>query len=1058
MSVTPKNKIFSQHYNLLVVPASQHTHGRPFGGLILGWDLNLGPAQVTILKQTDHYILIKLSNNFKNLLILFFYLSPDKHYHRKLGSMFEELTQLSTHFGDIIVMGDANAWTGQRNTILGNPRNSKDARVNTKGKALLKYAEETGLAIGNGALNGDLSGEVTFISSAGPKGGSSVIDLLLYSPTVSDVLQSFSVLDLPHSSHFPILTKLSFLSPQMPNQPQKSKIFIPKDTEKLYTLKLALNHNLASAPFNQNQDPTQTATVIEEAVKAACKGMNLLKSSKPHSHLPKWFDPECAAKKYEKLRLLRHFRRIAPHKTNRRAEALDKYKIAKTEYLKLCEAKAEQDRSEKEACLYEVKEPLKYWKAVKSLRNPPAIPKSSIPRKTWHTHFNDVFNPSEQRQFTPPTFPQFQAKDEILDAPFNIFELQLSIKKLKNSKAPGPDLIPNEVWKLLTGLSLEKITNLFQKVYDCGEVPAQWCQSLVTPLYKKGQTNDPENYRPISLLNTLLKLFTTILVTRFNNWMRKHKKLSKFQAGFRRGKNTLDHIFILSTLIQKQLRRGEKLYACFVDLKQAFDTPNHNLMWSCLLDEKVSQSFIKIFRSLYAQASTRINTGEGPTEEIKITKGVLQGESASPSLFNAFIEGLSRVFDKTYIAGIRISSILIHHLLYADDLVILAPSAETLQQKMTLASNFFHSRALQVNHKKTQVVVFSKSGRTPKSEKFSWRKVPIQVVKEYTYLGVIFSSNGRFQAQATSAVSKGHAASAALTPILKFPRNFSLLSTKKLLTSILLSTTLYGAGIWGHGHAEQLEATQQRYLKRVLGLPISTPKYFLRLELGIPHVALSIGKLAYAYWLRILSAKETSLIRAAYNDQRKAAASPSQDCKGNWCAQLGELLESLDLKHVWNKNSYNFAQSHYQIFLAKYRAKLGADDVESAEASTTMPHYHNLIKSDYGAKFYLTTPLPQYAVRRIAQIRLNRNTVLNQGQWVNLGDFKTYSCRFCGDELSLKHILQSCTGHQAERQALLNNQQNSVEDLINTLSTKILPTPFYKALHVFLCKTVRKYE
>jgi hypothetical protein len=324
---------------------------------------------------------------------------------------------------------------------------------------------------------------------------------------------------------------------------------------------------------------------------------------------------------------------------------------------------------------------------------------------------------------------------------------------------------------------------------------------------------------------------------------------------------------------------------------------------------------------------------------------------------------------------------------------------------------------------------------------------------------VIFSSNGRFQAQATNAVSKGHAASATLTSILKFPRNFSLPSTKKLLTSILLSTTLYGAGLWGQHYAEQLEGTQQRFLKRVLGLPISTPKYYLRLETGIPHVALNIAKLAYSFWLRILGAKETSLISAAYNDLRKSAVSPTQQCEGNWCSRLGELLESLDLKHVWNKNSYNFAQSHYQIFLAKYRIKLGVEDVKSAEASTTIPHYHNLIKSDYGAKFYLTTPLPQYAVKRIAQIRLNRNTVLNQGQWVNLGDFKTCACRFCGEELSLSHVLETCTQHNVERQALLlDNRQNSVGDFINTLSTKIQPTRSYKSLHVFLCKIIRKYE
>jgi hypothetical protein len=366
-----------------------------------------------------------------------------------------------------------------------------------------------------------------------------------------------------------------------------------------------------------------------------------------------------------------------------------------------------------------------------------------------------------------------------------------------------------------------------------------------------------------------------------------------------------------------------------------------------------------------------------------------------------------------------------------------------------------------VNLKKTQVLVFSKSGRALKSEKFSWRKVPISGTKEYTYLGVTFSSTGRFLAHAASAVSKGHAATAALMSILKFPRNFSLPSTKKLLTSTLLSITLYGAGIWGLTHSEQLEATQQRFLKRVIGLPITTPKYFLRLEAGIPHVSLTVAKLAYSFWLRILSAKEGSLIKAGYEDLRKAAASPSGQVGENWCLQLGELLDSVDLKSIYNLNSYNYAKSHFKIFLAKFRAKLGESDVHSAKASSTMPHYHSLIKSDYGAKFYMKSSLPRYAVRRIAQVRLGRNTVLNCGAWVKLGDFSQQNCKFCGDELSFYHVLDVCTNFGTERQMLsrqFNSGSGPEEKIFKQFSAKLQPLPTYKALHIFLCNSISKFE
>jgi len=138
----------------------------------------------------------------------------------------------------------------------------------------------------------------------------------------------------------------------------------------------------------------------------------------------------------------------------------------------------------------------------------------------------------------------------------------------------------------------------------------------------------------------------------------------------------------------------------------------------------------------------------------------------------------------------------------------------------------------------------------------------------------LFSSNGRFSFHSNKSVNKGRAASAALNPILKFSKSFSLNPVKKLLNSILYSTTLYGAGIWGMTKIEDLEKVQQRFLKRAPGLPISTRGYFTRLETGTPHVTLEIGKLAYRFWQRIMASKEDSLIRAAFDDMRRSAASP----------------------------------------------------------------------------------------------------------------------------------------------------------------------------------------
>jgi len=95
-----------------------------------------------------------------------------------------------------MVLGDANARLSQHNAAVGRRRESKDPVSNNKGKVLLRWASEIGLQVANGAFSGDRGGEITFISSSNH--GSSVIDLLLYSQSISCSISSFRVLDFAH--------------------------------------------------------------------------------------------------------------------------------------------------------------------------------------------------------------------------------------------------------------------------------------------------------------------------------------------------------------------------------------------------------------------------------------------------------------------------------------------------------------------------------------------------------------------------------------------------------------------------------------------------------------------------------------------------------------------------------------------------------------------------------------------------------------------------------------------------------------------------------------------
>ena len=129
-------------------------------------------------------------------------------------------------------------------------------------------------------------------------------------------------------------------------------------------------------------------------------------------------------------------------------------------------------------------------------------------------------------------------------APFTLEELQASLAKLKNNKAPGPDQTPNELFKLLDAESEVKLLELYNEIWETGEAPAEWKQAVIVTLHKgKGKDTDPANYRPILLLNAVYKVFAAMLQSRLSKTH--EENIRTMQYGFRAQRGTVHPLFIL---------------------------------------------------------------------------------------------------------------------------------------------------------------------------------------------------------------------------------------------------------------------------------------------------------------------------------------------------------------------------------------------------------------------------------------------------------------------------------------------------------------------------------
>jgi len=179
-----------------------------------------------------------------------------------------------------------------------------------------------------------------------------------------------------------------------------------------------------------------------------------------------------------------------------------------------------------------------------------------------------------------------------------------AISKLKVRKAAGMDGISMEAWKL-AGVHLEKeVIELIKAVWRKGRIPKDWKTSVVVPLHKRGDKEVTGNYRGISLLCTAYKVYAEILRNRLEKEAEEKDMIPESQAGFRKGRSTMDNVFVLAHFMQREKRRGGedgKLYIFFVDLKAVFDKVDRNKLWSEIRRKGFKEELVRRVEGIYEE-------------------------------------------------------------------------------------------------------------------------------------------------------------------------------------------------------------------------------------------------------------------------------------------------------------------------------------------------------------------------------------------------------------------------------------------------------------------------
>lgn len=417
----------------------------------------------------------------------------------------------------------------------------------------------------------------------------------------------------------------------------------------------------------------------------------------------------------------------------------------------------------------------------------------------------------------PPPVPIPSCSPEIhsLLLPFSVQEtssvlLQLRSKAKSSSSSASPHSL-----KLLTADIAPVLTRVFNLCLSSSSFPVSWSESVLFFLHKKGCRSNPTNYRTICVENPFLKAFMSLLSARFYRFAESNSLLPDSQFGFRRDRSCLSAASILHDLVFSRFHCKKATYACFIDFLKAFDSVNRSLLYQKLQLLGFPFKVCLLLSNIYSSLQIRVKSDIYLSSPFTTSLGTPQGDPLSPLLFSLFISDLPD--------SLPSFDFPIPTLLFADDTVLLADSAENLQLSIDALSRYCVENCLSINVSKTKCLVFHR-GRLPACS-FSVGGSPLEIVNSFTYLGFTFTVQLSFTSHLSSMITKANSRIGLLFQKLPLS-HLPLALVLDTFNCFILSIFRYGLHLWlskvSKASLSSLDSLFTKFLKRYLGLPYFT--------------------------------------------------------------------------------------------------------------------------------------------------------------------------------------------------------------------------------------------
>ena len=508
-----------------------------------------------------------------------------------------------------------------------------------------------------------------------------------------------------------------------------------------------------------------------------------------------------------------------------------------------------------------------------------------------------------------------------MHGPFRVAEVSALARRVRGRKSVAGSLPP---WLLKAAVPqlAPALTAQFNAWSRVGQLPTSEGVSIINPIPKPG--GDPtccESLRGIAVGTLAAKLYACVLEVRVSDWAEASGSRASGQFGFRRKRSTGQAAFVLRTL-QEQHRRGkQRLWACFVDFKQAYDRVPRQLLWEKLEACGLGGEWLRAVQALYVDVPMAVRTSAGISPCFQATMGLKQGCPLSPTLFGLYIDDFEGYVQAAAQRGMQLDPPLLGGeamppLLYADDMALLATSAEGLQAQLGLLQQYCESWGLTVNTVKTKLMLLSGAQtqqlalEAAQQAGLTFGGVPLEAVNRFKYLGIWF--NAATCLAGSAAPARAILAGKALSSMRARCAELGLGAVGlqlQLFSTMVDSVLSYGAEVWApqlaakaaasntSSGSSKAEALHMRFLRQQLGVRQSTPNAVVLTEVGELPLWLRWLKRAARLWNRLLAQPPGSLMRRALHASTTLAleAPAQQLARQSWAGQLATAMEAIGM-------------------------------------------------------------------------------------------------------------------------------------------------------------------